>query len=349
MEKRYVRHTLFWIAYVAFEIYTEVIWLLSHHAQLTVLDAITMSFLAEISVTLLIKIPMVYLMLYFLKRYTVNWPNRAKLAISIVGTLILFSLFAHIFVVYVLVPEVYHYIEGVGIYDFQGIINSFMDKIWIACVAIALKQHSVSQKLRQREQALVTEKLETELNFLKSQINPHFLFNTLNSIYSLARKKSEATPNMVLKLSELLRFVLYEAQNPAITIAREIQFLDDYIALQKIRYDGRLSIRFGHEADNPQALIMPMILIPFVENAFKHGAGESTSETYIHISLLVKAGQLVFTVENNFESGDGLAEGIGLKNLRRQLELTYPDFKLTTNAQNNTFTARLSINLNQHL
>ena len=112
-------------------------------------------------------------------------------------------------------------------------------------------------------------KLETELQFLKSQTNPHFLFNTLNNIYALARKKSDSTADAVMKLSKLLRFMLYESQKKFISITDEIQVLDDFIELEKIRYGEKLQLIFNKSIDNESHPIAPLILLPFVENAFK--------------------------------------------------------------------------------
>ena len=214
---------------------------------------------------------------------------------------------------------------------------------------ISLKQMSNSQRLREREQLLLKEKLGTELSFLKSQINPHFLFNTLNNIYSLARKKSDKTPEVVLKLSKLLRFVMYETKNQYITIEKELDFLKNYIELHKIRYDDRLKINFKYDLDDLNAQIMPHILTPFVENAFKHGASQSTDAALITVELKLHQNQLNYKVENSFEPNylENEEDGIGLKNLHRQLELMYYNFGLQTKKENQKFIAELSLNLTQ--
>jgi LytS/YehU family sensor histidine kinase len=251
----------------------------------------------------------------------------------------------------VLLPTIYKDVDITETLAFQGIINSFMDKIFIATLAIALKQMSNSQRLREREIVLVKEKLSTELTLLKSQINPHFLFNTLNNIYSLARKKSDKTPEVVIKLSKLLRFVMYETKHQSIPIEKELDFLKDYIELHKIRYDDRLKIDFKYELDDLFAQIMPNILTPFVENAFKHGASQSTTLSFIAIELKLAKNKLHFKVENSFEpnSINKEEEGIGLKNLNRQLELMYSKFELQTRKNDKRFTAELSLDLNKKL
>ena len=191
---------------------------------------------------------------------------------------------------------------------------------------------------------------ETELKFLRNQTNPHFLFNTLNNIYALARKKSDDTPETVMKLSKLLRFMLYESKNPSIKIGDEIKMLDDYIELEKIRYNGRLTINFIREIDDDAEQISPMLLLPFVENAFKHGASESRFESYIHIDMRLKSCLLHFNVENTKESADNnpVTENIGLSNVKRQLELMYSDYDMQVKNETSLFKISLTINLQSH-
>ena len=350
MQKRLTKHLFFWLAYHSFEVYTDFLWILNQY-NLSIWEAFKTSFISETVILLAIKLPMVYIMFHFLSKYTVERPNRWKLIFSLSTILILFSILAQLIIVYILLPTIYKDVDIVETFAFQGIINSFMDKVFIACLAIALKQMSNSQRLREREQLLLKEKLGTELSFLKSQINPHFLFNTLNNIYSLARKKSDKTPEVVLKLSKLLRFVMYETKNQYIPIGKELEFLKDYIELHKIRYDDRLKINFKYELDDLNVQIMPNILTPFVENAFKHGASQSTKLSFINIEMKLAKNELYFKVENSFEPIEITEEeeGIGLKNLNRQLELMYKNFSLQTKKENQKFIAELSINLSQKL
>lgn len=349
MQKRWIRHILFWLPYLVLEVYTEAYWMEIQYKQ-GLWSTFMHAFLEEFSQIIIIKIPMVYLMFYFLEKFSHQSRNRLKLILSLIGTLLLFSVLGYKFLVHFVVNFIYPHLEIVGIYGFSGMMNSFMDKIFIACVAISLKEYFRSQRFKQREKDLLKEKTETELNFLKSQINPHFLFNTLNNIYSLARKKSDETPDVVLKLSKLLRFVLYETKDKFISISREIEFMNDYIDLQKIRFSERLKIKFRNEIDDLETQIMPLVLIPFVENAFKHGASQSISDSFILIDLRVKNNELFLIVENSFETQNSdESEGIGLKNIKRQLELFYSNYSLETNSEGNKFKAELYINLNQYL
>lgn len=227
---------------------------------------------------------------------------------------------------------------------------ALMDIGFVSGAAIALKQ--IRQQLRRTrvEQLLVREKLETELKYLRNQTNPHFLFNTLNNIYALARKKSDNTADAVMKLSKLLRFMLYDAAKPLITVGDEIRMLEDYIDLEKIRYNDRLTVSFWKEINGEQELISPLLLLPFVENAFKHGASESRFASFIHVGMKLQNSVLKFSVKNTKENiTQGCVEAnIGLSNVKRQLELLYTDYDIQVANEAAVFTVLLTINLNSY-
>jgi len=207
-------------------------------------------------------------------------------------------------------------------------------------------------KLKQAAQQLRIEKQEAELNYLKSQTNPHFLFNTLNNIYSLARDKSDLAPESILRLSKILRFILYEAGGEYIAIEQELKIISDYIALEKLRYDDSLRINFNYDVEDMKQALPPLLLIPLVENAFKHGVSETRNYPFIDIHLSVNNRQLNFFIKNSTEQFSGefsVKENIGLSNLRRQLELLYKDFSLSVQQGESAFTADLKINLSSHV
>jgi LytS/YehU family sensor histidine kinase len=196
------------------------------------------------------------------------------------------------------------------------------------------------------------EKQEAELNYLKSQTNPHFLFNTLNNIYSLARDKSNQAPESILRLSKILRFMLYEAGGEYIAIEEELKIMVDYIALEKLRYDDTLRVSVNHDIEDMKQAIPPLLLIPLVENAFKHGTSETRNQPFVNIHLSVKSRQLQFVVKNstdNVVADDRVKENIGLANLRRQLELLYKDYNLSLQQHQGIFVASLKINLASHV
>lgn len=207
-------------------------------------------------------------------------------------------------------------------------------------------------RLKQAAQQLRIEKQAAELNYLRAQTNPHFLFNTLNNIYSLARDKSDLAPESILRLSKILRYMLYETSGAWVAIEHEIKITGDYIALEKLRYDDSLRVNFNHDIEDRQQALPPLLLLPLVENAFKHGVSETRNQPFVDIHLSVNKRRLVFIVKNSTGelAADGhIKENIGLSNLRRQLELQYTDYKLSVVWNQAVFTATLYINLATHV
>jgi two-component system, LytTR family, sensor kinase len=203
-------------------------------------------------------------------------------------------------------------------------------------------------KLKNAEQQLRIEKQAAELNYLRSQTNPHFLFNTLNNIYSLARDKSDTAPESILRLSKILRFMLYETSGAFIPVDQELKIVGDYIALEKLRYDDSLRINFNYDVEDMKQSLPPLLLIPLVENAFKHGASETRGNAFVDIHLSIRNRQLAFVVKNSAEENreERVAkENIGLSNLRRQLQLLYTDYNLSVQHVDSVFNAVLKINL----
>lgn len=206
-------------------------------------------------------------------------------------------------------------------------------------------------KLKQTEQQLRIEKQAAELNYLRSQTNPHFLFNTLNNIYSLARDKSDLAAESILRLSKILRFMLYETGGSFIAVEQELQMIRDYIDLEKLRYDESLRINFNHDIEDMKQALPPLLLMPLVENAFKHGVSETRKEPFIDIHLAINKRMLTLVVKNSMESAGEkeVKENIGLSNVRRQLELLFSEYSLTVQPIGSVFTATLKINLASHV
>ncbi|MDQ3278024.1 MAG: histidine kinase, partial [Bacteroidota bacterium] len=207
-------------------------------------------------------------------------------------------------------------------------------------------------RLKQAAQQLRIEKQQAELNYLKSQTNPHFLFNTLNNIYSLSRDKSDLAPESIMRLSKILRYMLYETAGDFIAIEQELKIISDYIALEQLRYDESLRINFNHDVEDRRQAIPPLLLMPLVENAFKHGVSETRNRPFVDIHLSVNQRKLKLVVKNSTETLDSdtrVKENIGLSNLRRQLELLYNDYNLSLQPGEAQFTAVLQINLASHV
>lgn len=199
--------------------------------------------------------------------------------------------------------------------------------LFVFAISTAIKITNEWFRNEKQKKEMENEKLNSELAFLKSQVNPHFLFNILNNICSLARKKSDETENAIIKLSQIMRYMLSDSKDEKVSLEKEIEYLNSYIELQRLRISDNVSIRFDIEGDPGTVLIEPLLLIPFVENAFKHGISY-LEDSLIAIFMRVNEKELQFTVENkivrkNTES-NVIEPGIGLKNVIRRLELLYP-------------------------
>jgi len=181
---------------------------------------------------------------------------------------------------------------------------------------------------QQMNNELMQEKLRTELTYLKGQLHPHFLFNTLNNIYSLCLDKSDMAPGVVLKLSELLSYMLYDTRKDSLCLSKEIEHVKSYLELEKIRYGDRINISFNVSGPVGSKEIAPLVMLPFVENAFKHSFSKDLYNIWITIDVKLKNDTFIMKVKNSMPQKNGTgqpANGIGLQNIRRRLELLYPE------------------------
>lgn len=218
-------------------------------------------------------------------------------------------------------------------------------------VAILIKLIKHSYERQHLHLQIVKEKTAAELEALRSQINPHFLFNTLNNIYTLSLKKSDQTPDVVLKLSEMLDYLLYECNADRVPLRKEIKLIENYLYLQKIRYDKRLKIEFNVEDPTSDKVIAPMLLLPFVENSFKHGVGKHREDAWIKIELKIHEKYMRFEVKNShaldISNTTSLSSGgIGIANVQKRLELIYNNqHELDILNSANDFIVRLNLNI----
>ncbi len=203
--------------------------------------------------------------------------------------------------------------------------------------------------IQRTNQLLEKEKLQAELNFLKSQINPHFLFNTLNNLYSLTLKKSDSSPEVVLKLSEILDYMLYECSSEKVSLEKEISLVKNYIDLEKLRFGERFNIKLQIEGKPAGINVAPLLLFPLVENSFKHGVRRDAENSWVKIDLTVKRDEVVFEVSNKIASektGDNIPGGIGLENLKKRLDILYPGrHEFSIKEDSYEFKAVLKLNL----
>jgi len=348
MLKRIALHIVFWLAYLVQDV---LLIFFLNATRYNLPPQIDLVLAIENSLVILVpKLVFTYFILYrtldTISKRGVQKREIIYLVVALVSSLLLYRAL----VIYCVDPYINHLAQTSPFWYPLGFLVALMDIGFASGAAIAVKQIRLQLRGKENEKNLIREKLESELKYLRYQTHPHFLFNTLNNIYALARKKSDQTPSVIMKLSGLLRFMLYETIKPLIKVGEEIKMLNDYIELERIRYDGRLTINFLKEIDTDSAQISPLLLLPFVENAFKHGASESAFESYIHIHMKLENSLLDFTVENTKEPGEKkeINENIGLKNVKRQLELMYSDYKMIISDERAVFKVHLTINLKSY-
>jgi len=217
-------------------------------------------------------------------------------------------------------------------------------------VAVKLFSHYTSNQVVIEK--LKKEKIEAELKFLKTQLHPHFLFNTLNNLYSLTLEKSEKASDVVLKLSELLDYVLYDCNDQFVPLVKEVKQIENYIELEKLRYGNRLHIDFSKFQIDPRQKIPPMLLLTLVENSFKHGISKTMEASWIKIALANDEAWTRFSIQNSKhktkEPKPEISGGIGLQNLRNRLKLIYKD-QYVLDIENKTSTYGVNLQVKNFL
>ena len=190
------------------------------------------------------------------------------------------------------------------------------------------------------------ENAKTELLHLKSQVNPHFFFNTLNNLYGLVGSDAEKAQKLILKLSDMMRYSIYEGEKDLVTLDEEVAYLKNYIELHKMRYRKEINVEFDVQMDG-EIKVMPLLFIILLENAFKHGIENLRKDAYVHLSMKTKNDKVLFEIENDFDAEQPKEEdGIGLKNLKRRLELVYPKkHTLNSSTKENIYKAKLTLQL----
>lgn len=208
------------------------------------------------------------------------------------------------------------------------------------------KQQQIIDNLHQ-------ESLTAELNLLKSQINPHFFFNTLNNLYGLATEKSDLTQEVIYKLSQMMRFTIYDGRKDSVSVEDEISYLNNFIELNQIRHKNAIDIEFNQETEDKEQRIPPLLFINLLENAFKHGVDTQTANQFIRFTLSTQKTTIAFQLTNNYDQvivdskkskrGTG---GVGIENLQRRLHLLYPDkHQFTEHAENGIYHTKVVIDL----
>lgn len=293
-----------------------------------------------------------HVLLYNVVLFIPSWINNFRLlprlrrtkragryVVSVTGVFLVFSLVAGIYLHWL---QLRYHTEDISEFtplgitssaphflrDFQYVFDAFPAILILMIVfVVAYVIREFLRKLK-KEKHIQNEQTLAELNLLKSQISPHFLFNVLNSLYSLSLKKSDETPDVILKLSDILRYSLYETQEREVSVLGEVAIIETYIAIEKMRVAESADISFTHERIDESVKMAPMLLLPLIENAFKHGVDSTVDDSYIRASLQKSGNRLVFACENTFKelkiSRTEKIGGIGIQNIRKRLELLYP-------------------------
>ncbi len=230
------------------------------------------------------------------------------------------------------------------------ILGAWITGLVIVGVAVGIKLFRFWYRRNQTNQQLIRQTLSVELQILRAQIHPHFLFNTLNNLYSLTLKQSPQAPDMILKLEKLLHYMIHECNVPVVTLEKEIEFIRNYIQLEKLRYGSRLTVSVNIRGENGTTFIAPLLLIPFVENAFKHGSAKQIGSVYINLALTITDNRLRLRLENScneqpFPTANE-NKGLGLVNVRQRLALAYPNaHELTMMHETDRFIVEFSLDL----
>jgi len=313
-------HILFWLVYVFFYTFAPIA-LGEEDAVIKDLEFV----LLQLPLKILATYTLVY---YFLPQYILKKRYLAFI-ILILPLAFLIGIGQRFFTALILYPIYYpESIEKYGLIYWPKVFYAAVETYSVAVLAAIIKLLKQWFQSQQLTNSLKQEKLAAELKFLKAQIHPHFLFNTLNNLYALTLKKSSKAPEVVLKLSDLLDYMLYECNVAKVSLEKEINMLENYIELEKIRYGNELKVNFTKDEDLSGFFISPMLLLPLVENSFKHGVSGEIHEKWIKIDLSTKQQFIEFSIENSRDANalnkkESYTEGIGLKNVIRRLELVY--------------------------
>ena len=310
-------HLIFWVCLFLYE------WLPSSSIH----DCYQVAFNAAV-----LNVPIIMIATYFttfitVERFLLN-KNYWAFALSLLGSLIVFGMMRRTVNFYMLFTVLYPQ-KAVTLFYLPKII---MDAVNVHLFAglgsmiYIIRKWTEQQRVNEK---LMKEKLAAELDLLKSQVQPHFIFNTLNNIYMLSLKQSPQTSEMIYRLSALLSYMLYDSKRQFIEVEKEVDYIKNYINLEKIRYGERLDVQLTVFNNRQTLYVPPLLFLPLVENAFKHGVSNAVEDSWVHIDVSLKKKTLIFKIENSISSdkyeSNGFGNGLGLDNLRRRLDILYPN------------------------
>lgn len=339
LNKRPVLHLSFWLLFVLIGSF------IFSYQQNFPYSFFLLNFVVHLPVFVLFSYGVVYLLVPKLLLNKKYWQFFASLFLAtctaamlriLVGKYVYYALF---------IPEVLHPKEWFNIEIF------FLNLIWIIGTTITFAMFKYYKNwMTSQTQANEAERkhLSSELQVLKAQLNPHFLFNTFNNLYVLSLQKSDKTPIAISKMSDLFHYILYECNSVEVPVSKEVKLIEDYIQLEELRYSDKLSITFDKDVDNLDCMIPPMLLYTFIENCFKHGCSNDPGLSWIKLRISVNNCRFVFEASNSVPKSVSQSKnsggGVGLANIRRRLELIYPaNHNLEIRKEDREFHVRLEI------
>ena len=337
MQRTIKSHTLFWMLYIAFTvgIYNVQEPALGLHLTYELLS-------------LPAKMLMVYVTLYYiLPRYLLAKKYVAAAGLLLV-TLLASIWLLHISISFVLYPIYYpESISTIFPVNLPKLVSPLLDLIIVSSLAVVIKLLEVREEQKKAQIQLEKTNARNELQLLKSQLQPHFLFNTLNGLYACIEEDPKQASNMVLQLSDILRYIIYEGNEQTVSLKEDIDCLMNYVDLEKIRYGDRLDLQFTVRGEVSGKNVAPLHLLPFVENAFKHGPSKNHGENWILAEIEVEEHRVTLRISNskvtNQQEGDQQG-GIGLQNAKQRLTFSYGDsYQLDLEDQANRFNVLLKI------
>lgn len=311
-----IQHTLFWVLsfYILLRFF-------AYETQLYPVDFIY-TLLFHLSLVFIVYINLLVLIPRLLNR------QRYLFYLLAVAVLLLIGIYANQLTFQYLADLLFPGYYFISYYNFLDIAQFFLIYLTFTTLLKLSKAWFTLDQQKRLVSQMEREKLDSELSALKRQIDPHFFFNSLNNLYSLALDQDVRTADGILKLSQIMRYILYECQAPSVPLSKEIEHIQNYLELQRLRLNTEAQINLTLSGDFSNAAVAPLLFIPFIENGFKHGLKGNGTEAYIHISFTLEGQTLIFQTQNDKGQADQWTDqkhqGIGIKNTRRRLALLYP-------------------------
>ncbi len=334
--ERISRHVLYWLLWAIFFVFVNIV---------TQPEFKLWQWAAFEGLVLPVKIVSSYTIAYGLMPRFLYRKHYWQFFSSAFLSVMVFGMLLYLVSSYVVNPYI---LDGTDPYPISKFVYKGLELVYIAALVLGIKFFQNYVYEQQRNQILAEQKVQAELKYLKNQMQPHFLFNTLNNIYGMVLSNDKSAADYIVKLSELLSYMLYDSDTKTIELSKEIEMLDSFIELERLRYHRKLDFSYSKGKLTPYLKIAPLLLIPFVENAFKHGPAKEEGASLITINVDTQNSILYFSVENSYSHQDNdpsIQSGIGLENIKKRLDILYPDRHTLNIEKDTTFKISLMIEL----